>query len=313
MRFDILMVASLAQFWTSGPSTRSKRGEGTGLGRAAHHRPADYLRVDSAVSHNVTTWGKGDVLVTYDNRSIVENPFVFQSFLWNNILQARGAFDRYVHFNGHDCYMRKDAYLRPGRSTLFDPHWCRIFAVWKLLDEGYARVLYIDSDLLLEPGFTFDKYIREAEVLTDYMGFQDQARVARTPTCLYGICIKQGGAVYITSGLLLFKNQARSYHILKKWLATYHSLAPEKRKNDQGPLLEVLKASPSLADAVALTCSRALWRHSFSGMGNEVRTIDMRKHIADFLSQSLSSHLLQSPYSHLLPDQQDLTGLGAKS
>ena len=304
MRFDILIVASLAQFWTSRPSARSRWGFGSGIGSAAHHRP---------VNQNATISGMGDVLVTYDNRSVAENPFVFQSFLWNNILQARGAFDRYVHFNGHDCYMRKDALLRPGQSKLFDPHWCRIFAVWKLLDEGYARVLYVDSDLLLEPGFTFDKYIREAEALTDYMRFQDQARVARTPTCLYGICIQQGGEIYITSGFLLFKNQARSYQILKKWLATYQSLTPEKRKNDQGPLMEVLKQSPSLADAVMLTCSRALWRHSFSGHGNEIRTIDMRKHIADFLSQSLSSHLLQSPYSHLQPEQQALTGVSEVS
>ena len=317
MRFDLIMLASFAPFWSnplavSGASDRtntSNRGKGFSPRARAQDRSAGN---NYAINQNARTRGKGDVLVTYDNRSVIDNPFVFQSFMWNNVLQARGAFDKYVHFNGHDCYMRKDTLLRKGHSTLFDPHWCRIFAVWKLLDEGYARVLYIDSDLLLEPGFTFDKFIREAEAITDYMPFQDKKRVALTPSCFYGICIKMGGLIHLTSGFLLFKNQARSYQILKQWLATYPSLPPEKTKTDQGPLQEVLRAHPSLADATVLTCSRAQWRHSFNGLGNDLRTYDMRQHIADFLSKSLSSHLLQSPYAHLVAKQQGLKDLGVK-
>ena len=249
---------------------------------------------------------KGDVLVTFDSRHISDTPdgdFIFYAFLYNKILEAKGSVDHYRHFHGRKCVNRPDALEREDHETIMDPHWCRIHVIWQLLDEGFDRVLYVDTDLILVNDFTLDKFISETESITDFMGFQNVSEHKQHRRSLHGICIKEGGTIHITSGLLLFKNTGTSYQILKDWLATYQALSDSVRANDQGPLHETLRKYPN---DVSLTCSRGRWLHYFNGLGEQVRAQTMRRDLARLFRDSLSDTRLVSPYGHLVVEQQDL-------
>jgi len=255
------------------------------------------------------THGKGDVLATFDTQGILESPqgdFIFYTFMYNKIMEARGNFDAVRHFHGRNCYSRRDALDREDRSVAIDPHWCRIPIIWQLLDEGFDRVIYIDTDILLKSHFTVDKFIRETEVMADLMHFQDKETHAAgaTDRSLHGICIQEGGKVWLTSGFLVFHNTNTSYKILKQWMSLYpKSVEAGTTANDQTPLNKVLESYP---EAVSLTCSRSLWSHYFNGLGPEVRRTRIRSEIAAHFKESLVGEAIESPYSHLLPDQQEL-------
>jgi len=164
------------------------------------------------------TRGKGDAVVTFDSTDILnshDGDFIFFTFMWNKILEARGNFKHYRHFHGRDCYIRKDMMDREEHQVKMDPHWCRIHILWKLLDEGYDRVMYIDTDILLLPTFTFDKFMQEAETLTDYLPFQNKSSHQLADRSLYGICIKEGGSIFLISGLLILVNNPVSSNFEK--------------------------------------------------------------------------------------------------
>ena len=250
--------------------------------------------------------GKGDALVTYDSRQIEDTPdgdFIFYTFLYNKVLETKNVFAHYRHFHGRDCVTRPDILEREDRQTKMDPHWCRIIIIWQLLDEGFDRVLYIDTDVLLVNDFSISKFIFETETLTDFMSFQNASLHGQYERSLHGICIKEGGTTFITSGLMLFLNTPTSYQILKDWLASYATIPVEERPNDQRPLFKTLTNYPH---AVSLTCSRARWYHYFNGVGDDVRKQAIRKDIAALFSHSLSTQRLVSPFAHLQTDQQDM-------
>jgi len=226
--------------------------------------------------------------------------------MWNKILEARGNFKHYRHFHGRDCYIRKDMMDREEHQVKMDPHWCRIHILWKLLDEGYDRVMYIDTDILLLPTFTFDKFMQEAETLTDYLPFQNKSSHQLADRSLYGICIKEGGSIFLISGLLILVNNPVSSNFEKMDLTVSWCCQNKKEKNDQGPLLQAIKSESNLADSVSLTCSRALWKHYFNGLGPAIRRISIRSQLVQFMRESVDKFPLESPYSHLLENQQKL-------
>lgn len=252
---------------------------------------------------------KGDVVATYDNTDIdsAEGEFIFYTFLWNKILEGQGNFDHYTHYHKSDCYARRDVLDRKDESVFMDPHWCRIIIIWKLLDEGFDRVLYIDTDILLVPDFTFDKFVMEAVTLTDFLPYQNKTTHVASNSSLFGICIQEHDQVFITSGLLLFRNDQTTYRILKRWLSFYTEAAGGDRlAGDQIYLDKALRADAEASSRTSLTCSRSLWSHYFNRMGSDVRRQNIKEQLKEHMRQSLREQKLETPYSHLLESQQTL-------